>query len=57
MIRDLVELKTVEVSHVASKDQLADMFTKTLGKVKFIELRTRIGLHYFDAEMQVQGGD
>ena len=44
-------------THVASKDQLADMFTKALGKVKFIELRTRIELHYFAAEMQVQWGD
>ena len=57
MIRDLVVQKTVEVSHVASEDQLADVFTKALGKVKFIELRRRIGLHCFDAEMQVQGGD
>ena len=49
MIRDLVEQKTVEVSHVASEDQLADVFKKALGKVKFIELRRRIGLHCFDA--------
>ena len=54
-IRDLVEDGSVEVIHVSSKE-LADFFTKALGKIRFIELRTRIGIHIFNAEMQAQGG-
>ena len=56
-IRDLVEDGSMEVIHFSSEDQLADFFTKALGKIRFIELRTRIGIHIFNAEMQAQGGD
>ena len=38
-IRELVENKTVVIEHVTTKNQLADIFTKTLDSSKFISLR------------------
>jgi hypothetical protein len=34
----------VEVDHVGTEDQLADILTKPLGKVRFVELRSRLGV-------------
>ena len=38
-IRELVENKTVVIEHVATKNQLADIFTKALNSSRFIFLR------------------
>ena len=43
-IRECVEEGKVKVKHVASNDQLADLLTKPLGRVKFEELRRRVGV-------------
>ncbi|KAJ4740894.1 Transposon Ty1-H Gag-Pol polyprotein [Rhynchospora pubera] len=43
-IRECVEEKKIEVEHIGTKDQLADILTKPLGRIKFIEMRKRIGL-------------
>ena len=43
-IRDCVEKKKIELEFVATEHQLADMFTKSLGRTRFQELRTRIGM-------------
>jgi hypothetical protein len=43
-IRDCVEEGRVEVEHIGTNNQLADILTKPLGKVKFLELQERIGL-------------
>jgi hypothetical protein len=43
-VRDLVRAGDVEVKTVRSSDQLADTFTKGLGKFKFEMFRNRIGL-------------
>lgn len=43
-IRDCVEEGKVEVDHVCTEDQLADILTKSLGKQKFLEMRKRIGV-------------
>ena len=34
----------VDVEYVSTEDQLADILTKPLGRVKFLEMRKRIGL-------------
>ena len=38
-IKELVENKPVVIEHVATKNQLADIFTKTLDSSRFISLR------------------
>ena len=43
-IRDCVEDGRVVIEHVKTKDQLADILTKALGRVKFVELSARIGV-------------
>jgi hypothetical protein len=42
--RQQVEDGVLEVEHVGTKNQLADILTKALGRNKFVELRQRIGV-------------
>ena len=34
----------MELDFISSENQLADMFTKSLGRLKFEELRQRLGI-------------
>ncbi|XP_071740551.1 uncharacterized mitochondrial protein AtMg00810-like [Rutidosis leptorrhynchoides] len=43
-IRECVEHGQIIVEHVNSKDQRADIFTKALAQVKFIEMRNMLGV-------------
>ena len=43
-IREAVETKKVELEFVPTELQLADMLTKPLGRVRFSELRSRVGM-------------
>jgi len=43
-IRECIEQGKVEVDHVRTEQQLADMFTKSLGRVRFLELRQALGV-------------
>lgn len=43
-IRECVEKKQIVVEYVRSEDQLADILTKPVGRVRFQELRKKIGL-------------
>lgn len=43
-IRDCIEQGVVDVDHVRTEDQLADILTKPLGRVRFVELRSRLGV-------------
>ena len=43
-IRDLVEDKVVTLEHVATENQLADIFTKALDANKFETLRGKLGI-------------
>ena len=43
-MRDCIEEGKIEVEYVSTEDQLADILTKPLGRVKFLEMRKKIGL-------------
>jgi hypothetical protein len=43
-IRDCVDKNMVDVEHVRTVDQLADILTKPLGRVRLAELRSRLGV-------------
>ena len=43
-LRECIEEGKVEVDHVGIAEQLADLFTKSLGQVKFVELRSALGV-------------
>ncbi|WJX19609.1 phytanoyl-CoA dioxygenase [Trifolium repens] len=48
LIRDLVEDKVVTLEHVATDNQLADIFTKALDASKFKTLRGKLGICLLD---------
>ena len=52
-----VEEKRIEVVYVKTEDQLADILTKSLGRLKFLEMRERLGIKDFRMEELEQGGD
>ena len=43
-VRHKVQDGTVKVHYISTKDQLADFFTKPLGKILFQSLRARLGI-------------
>lgn len=43
-IREIVENGRIIVEHVVSQEQLVDILTKPLGRVKFKEMRSKIGV-------------
>ena len=43
-IRQYVEDKKIEIGFIQIEDQLADIFTKALGRLKFQEMRGQIGI-------------
>lgn len=43
-IRECIDDGVIEVSHVGTEDQLADVLTKPLGRIRFVEMRQRLGV-------------
>ena len=43
-IRGCLEEGSIKVSYINTKDQLADLLTKPLGRIKFLELCSRTGM-------------
>jgi transposase InsO family protein len=43
-VRQKVESKDISIMRVAGVDNISDIFTKPLGKIKFVEFRTKLGL-------------
>ena len=56
-ICECVEDKRIEIVFIQTEDQLADIFTKALGRQKFQELRNRIGIRSNPMEKLEHGGD
>lgn len=49
--RSLVEEKRLEVKHVGTTEQTADIFTKPLERVKFEKFRTMLGVVQYEPLM------
>jgi hypothetical protein len=43
-IRDCIEKDMVDVDHVGTDEQVADILTKPLGRIKFAEFRLKLGV-------------
>ena len=43
-IRGCLEEGSIKTSYINTKDQLADLLTKPLGRIKFVELCSRTGM-------------
>ena len=43
-IRENIESRKIAVRHVKTDDQLADIMTKPIGRVRFQQLRLKIGI-------------
>ena len=56
-ICQFIEEKRTVVAYVKSEDQLADILTKSLGRLKFIEMRERLGVKNTQLKELEQGGD
>ena len=54
-IRQCMEEGSISGKFVATHDQLADILTKALGRVKFQELHTRIGMALINPKACAQG--
>jgi Reverse transcriptase (RNA-dependent DNA polymerase) len=54
-IRECVEEGRVEVEHVGTNNQFADILTKPLGRMKFLELREKIGVQIIKETQQLKG--
>ena len=52
-IRDCVEKGTVIVEFIGTNEQKADILTKALGRVRFKELRSKVGI--IDIKVASQG--
>ena len=43
-MRECVSDERLEISHVSSEEQLADILTKPLGRIRFAELKRQLGI-------------
>jgi hypothetical protein len=50
LVRESAEKGLIEVEFIRNEEQLSDILTKPLGRVKFHELRTKIGLIHIDSK-------
>jgi hypothetical protein len=48
LVWESIENSRIKVELIRSEEQLDDILTKHLGRVKFLELRTKIGLINID---------
>jgi hypothetical protein len=43
-VRQLVQSGQLKVSHISTKDQLADILTKPLSRARFTQIRDKMGI-------------
>jgi hypothetical protein len=55
-IRECVEKSKIKVNYVCTDDQLADILTKSLGRLKFLEMRGRIDVQAVKTSTSCLGG-
>jgi hypothetical protein len=55
-IRECVEESKIEVNYVCTDDQLADILTNSLGRLKFLEMRGKIGVQAVKTSTSCLGG-
>ena len=48
-VHDLIEQKRVEIVWVPTDDNIADMFTKNLGHIKFEKFRSMLGCEFYSS--------
>ena len=53
LLRDCIEEGKIEISHVSTDGQLADILTKALGRIKFIEMRSKLSVMDVSSARQV----
>ena len=46
-IRQVIQDNTVELFFIDGTKNPADMFSKNLGHIKFLEFRSQLGLHFY----------
>lgn len=51
-VRQLVQMGKIRVSHVSTKDQLADILTKPLSRARFIPLRDKLAITDGDSALR-----
>ena len=56
-IRECVEDGRINIDYVNTANQLADILTKALGRIRFLELRGKIGMSEIIRRRQDYGGD
>jgi hypothetical protein len=55
-IRECVKESKIEINYVCTDDQLADILTKSLGRLKFLKMRGRIGVQAVKTSISCLGG-
>ncbi|CAH9092866.1 unnamed protein product [Cuscuta europaea] len=54
-IRECIEKGAIKLQHVRTGDQLADILTKPLGRQRFSELRSKIGVQFITEGNKFKG--
>ncbi|MCO5562025.1 hypothetical protein L7F22_015651 [Adiantum nelumboides] len=54
-IREKVLAGEIDLVYVKTNDQVADIFTKALGKEKFCYFREALGIHHMQAHSELEG--
>ena len=53
-IRGCLEERSIKASYINTKDQLTDLLTKPLGRIKFLELCSRTGMFNFPTRRRIR---
>ncbi|PKU67885.1 Retrovirus-related Pol polyprotein from transposon TNT 1-94 [Dendrobium catenatum] len=54
-IRDCIKSKVIQIEHIHTQDQLADLFTKSLSISRFANLRDKLTIS--EPPVSLRGGD